>query len=291
MRAQSSSWMRVVVVAAAAHAVYCGVYVADAIELRSLWFAVAAGLAFASVDPLRYWPAVLPGLIARVLPPIAYAIAGRARATGSTLADAIWWAPLSFIVVSAYLARVQRLRERSVDVLDLALRARTNNGVTVEGLSRIQPVLLVFLRHTGCMFCREALEDLGRYRREIEASGATVVLVHMGEPEFGRAFFEKYGLSDLPQISAPDCSLYRAFGLHRTSVLMTLNPRLWMRVFHAGVLKRHGVGRFVGDIWQMPGIFLIFHGQVLRSYRHQTPADRPDYVRFVNEDAFTRMVS
>jgi hypothetical protein len=141
------------------------------------------------------------------------------------------------------------------------------------------------------MFCREALEDLGRHRRAIEASGATLVLVHMGEPEFGRAFFEKYGLSDVPQISAPDCSLYRAFGLRRSSVLMTLNPKIWARVFQAGVLKGHGIGRFVGDIWQMPGIFLIFHGQVLRSYRHQTAADRPDYVRFVSEDAFTRMVS
>jgi peroxiredoxin len=248
-------------------------------------------LAFASVDPLRYWPAVLPGLIARVLPSIEYAIAGRVRSAGSTLADAIWWAPLSFIVVSAYLARVQRLRERCVDVLDLALRARTDRGATVEGLSRTKPVLLVFLRHTGCMFCREALEDLGRNRRAIEASGVTIVLVHMGEPEFGRAFFRKYGLSDLPQISAPDCSLYRAFGLQRTSFLTVFSPRIWARTLQAGVLKRHGVGRFVGDIWQMPGVFLIFHGQVLRSYRHQTPADRPDYVRFVSEDAFTRMVS
>jgi peroxiredoxin len=283
--------MRVVVLAAAAHAVYCGVYVAEAIELRSLWFAVAAGLAFAAADPMRYWPAVLPGLIARVLPPIGYALAGRARAAGSTLADAIWWVPLSFIIVYAYLARSQRLRERSVDVLDLALRARTDNGLTVEGLSRTQPVLLVFLRHAGCMFCREALEDLGRHRRTIEASGAAIVLVHMGEPQFGRAFFQKYGLSGIPQISAPDCSLYRAFGLHRTSFLFTLNPKIWARAFQAGVLEGHGVGRFVGDILQMPGIFLIFHGQVLRSYRHQSPADRPDYVQFVNEDAFTRIVS
>jgi peroxiredoxin len=291
MRAQSSSWMRFVVVAAAAHAVYCSLYLADSIEVRSLWLAVAAGLAFASVDPIRYWPAVLPGLIARVLPSIAYAMAGRVRPAGSTFTDAIWWAPLSFIVVSAYLARVQRLRERSFEVLDLALRARTDRGSTIEALSRTQPVLLVFLRHTGCMFCREALGDLGRHRRAIEASGATIVLVHMGEPEFGRAFFRKYGLSDLPQISAPDCSLYRAFGLHRTSFLTTFSPRIWVRMFQAGVLKGHGVGRFVGDIWQMPGVFLIFHGQILRSYRHQTPADRPDYLRIVSEDAFTRMVS
>jgi hypothetical protein len=36
---------------------------------------------------------------------------------------------------------------------------------------------------------------------------------------------------------------------------------------------------------------MVFHGQVLRSYRHQSAADRPDYVRFVNEDAFTGMIS
>jgi hypothetical protein len=42
----------------------------------------------------------------------------------------------------------------------------------------------------------------------------------------------------------------------------------------------------VGDGFQMPGIFLLFHGEVLRSYRHQTAADRPDYVDLAEAEQF-----
>jgi hypothetical protein len=72
---------------------------------------------------------------------------------------------------------------------------------------------------------------------------------------------------------------------------MLFGPKVWVRGFDAGIVRRHGVGRLVGDGFQMPGLFMVFHGQVLRSYRHQSAADRPDYVRFVNEDAFSGMIS
>ena len=85
--------------------------------------------------------------------------------------DALWWAPLSFIVASAYLENLRHLRSRTPDVLDFALRARTDQGSTVETLSRQRPVLLVFLRHAGCTFCREALADLAAQRRDVREPG------------------------------------------------------------------------------------------------------------------------
>jgi peroxiredoxin len=284
-------WMRVVVAAAAVHNGYYAVAMTGSIELRSLWAALSLGLAVAAIDPVRYWPMVLSGLIARVLPAVGYTLAGRGRPLALTFADALWWAPLSFIVASAYLGRLKNLRCRTPDVLDIALRARTDRGSTVDALSRHRPVLLVFLRHAGCTFCREALADLAAQRRDVEAAGATIVLAHMGKPEFGRDFFHKYGLDGLHQISDPGCGLYRAFGLPKGNLWMLFGPKVWVRGFEAGILKRHGVGRLMGDGFQMPGIFMIFHGQILRSYRHQSAADRPDYVRFVNEDAFTGMIS
>lgn len=288
---RSSMWMRAAVLLGAAHNAYYAAYVADSVELKCLWAALAIGLGVAAIDPLRYWPVVLSGLLARVLPPLAHAIGGHARAGSVALAHAISWPPLSFIVASAYLNRLRQLRCRTTDVFHLALRARTNRGATIETLSRYNPVLLVFLRHAGCTFCREALADLAAQRRQLEATGATIVLAHMGEPELGRDFFDKYGLSDLHQISDPGRGLYKAFGLRRGNLWMLFGPKVWWRGFEAGILNRHGVGRLMGDGFQMPGLFVIFHGQVLRSYRHQSAADRPDYVRFVNEDAITGMIS
>jgi hypothetical protein len=33
----------------------------------------------------------------------------------------------------------------------------------------------------------------------------------------------------------------------------------------------------------MPGVFLLFHGETLKSYRHQSAADRPDYLAMVRD--------
>ena len=152
-------------------------------------------------------------------------------------------------------------------------------------------MLLVFLRHGGCTFCREALADIAARRHEIEAGGTQIVLAHMGGPEAGRDLLRKYALDDLHQVSDPCGGVYRAFGLRRGNIWKLFGPKVWLRRFEAGILKGHGIGRLAGDPGQMPGMFLIFHGQLLRSYRHQSAADRPDYIQFVTEDAFSRMVS
>jgi peroxiredoxin len=284
-------WMRIAVIAAGAHGLYDAAFSAGSIESKSLWTALSLGLLAAGADPLRYWPAVLAGLVARVAPQVAFAFTGASHPLSLTFADAIWWAPLSFILFTAYSDHLDRRRQCTSDVLDLALHARTDKGVTIGNLSCAAPVLLVFLRQSGCTFCREALADIAARRRDIEASGTRIVLAHMGQPECGRDLFRKYGLDDLHQISDPCRGLYRAFGLRRGDLWKLFGPKVLLRGLDAGILNGHGLGRLAGDGFQMPGIFLIFHGQVLRSYRHQSAADRPDYVRFITEDAFSRMVS
>ena len=272
------------VFAAGAHGLYDAAFTAGSIESKSLRIAVSLGLLAASADPVRYWPAVLAGLIARLAPQVGFALTGRSHPVSLTFADAIWWAPLSFILFAAYSARVSRIRECSPDVLSLAMRARTDRGVTLGSLSCATPVLLVFLRHSGCPFSREALADIAARRSDIEAAQTTIVLAHMGPPEKGRNLFRKHGLEDLHQISDPCRSLYRAFGLRRAGLWKLFGPKVWLRSLDACLVHRHGIGRPAGDGLQMPGMFLIFHGQVLRSYRHQSVADRPDYVRFTTED-------
>jgi hypothetical protein len=37
----------------------------------------------------------------------------------------------------------------------------------------------------------------------------------------------------------------------------------------------------MGDGFQMPGVFLLYHSEIIRSYRHQSAADRPDYMAIV----------
>lgn len=248
------------------------------------------GYAIAATDPLRHWPIVLIGLGARIVEPVGFAHAAAQKRVPWNVAwviivnDLIWWVPFGLILLSAWRQHQSRIRSFSPDVLPLALRTRTDEGISIEQMSRFSPVLLVFLRHAGCTFCREALADLAKQRRSIEGAGANIVLVHMGEAEFGREFFRRYGLDHLPQISDPHCTLYRAFGLRKGTMRMLFGPKVWWRGFDAGVLHRHGIGLLAGDGFQMPGVFLVFHGQLLRCFRHQSAADRPDYLQFVKQN-------
>jgi hypothetical protein len=52
---------------------------------------------------------------------------------------------------------------------------------------------------------------------------------------------------------------------------------MW-RGFNVAILRRFGFGLPRNDTRQMPGVFLIREGRVVREYRHEYASDRPDYV-------------
>ena len=98
----------------------------------------------------------------------------------------------------------------------------------------------------------------------------------MESTEKGAAFFAKYGLTDALQFSDPKQALYQAFELERTNVWSMFRiGTLWR--FITSMLVGHGVSFSDVDMMQMPGSFLFYKGAILKSYRHKTVADRPDY--------------
>ena len=157
----------------------------------------------------------------------------------------------------------------------------TRTGVDLAALSLLSPVLLVFLRHAGCTFCREALSDLAASRAAIEQSGTRIVVVYLGDEEAMEKVLAHYVLSDLDRIHDVDQSLYEAFGLRQGSLWQVAGPRVWWRGVYAGLFKGHGSGRPSGDVRQMPGMFLLDRCEVVRSFRHASASDRPLYEAFV----------
>lgn len=168
------------------------------------------------------------------------------------------------------------------DVRGALGEAVTNRGESVLALSERGDVLVVFLRHFGCTFCREAAQEVSEARGEIEREGVTLCFVYMpgegGDVE-GKAagFFARYGLDDAHRVADPERRLYRAFGLGRGSASQLFGPRVWARGFVAGVLQGHWVGKLVGDGFQMPGVFVVRGGEVVRGYVHEHAGSRPDY--------------
>ncbi len=155
----------------------------------------------------------------------------------------------------------------------------TNTGENLEELSKTQPVMLIFLRHFGCTFCREALSEISMKREELIATGTKIIFVHMADNDTATRYFNRYNLEGAVHVSDPECTYYAAFGLVKGSATQLMGLRVWMRGFNAGVVGGHGIGKLMGDSFQMPGIFLIQNGQIKDQYIHKLSSDKPDYTK------------
>lgn len=155
----------------------------------------------------------------------------------------------------------------------------TNTKLTVLSLSYEQPIMLVFLRHFGCTFCREALADISNRKSEIEAMGVKLIFVHMAGDDIAERYFQRYELEGAVHVSDPDCQFYAAFGLVKGNFTQLFGLKSWIRGFQAGVLDGHGIGAQLGDGFQMPGIFIIQSGKIIESFIHKLASDRPDYLK------------
>ena len=164
--------------------------------------------------------------------------------------------------------------ERKVEMADIL----TNTGQSLDELSRSSPVLVVFLRHAGCPFCRETLAKLEKRRAEIEQQGAKIVLVHMIELDNeAEMFFARYRLHDVARISDPQQEVYKRFGLPRGRLSQVMGPGIWWSGLKS-LLSGNMPGKPIGDIFQLPGAFLVHQGQLVKRFQPSNSAEQTDYV-------------
>lgn len=112
-------------------------------------------------------------------------------------------------------------------------------------------------------------------KNEFLQAGAGLVLVGMGSVTETSQFVRRHHLP-FPMIADPEGSLYAAYGLHQASFTSLFSPQL---LFKAVSLlgQGYGVGRPVGDIRQLPGVFIIdTRGTIVFRHVGTDPADHPD---------------
>jgi hypothetical protein len=154
---------------------------------------------------------------------------------------------------------------------------KTSTGESLEQLSHAAPLLVVFLRHQGCPFCRETLSKLEQRRQEIEAAGVKIVLVHMiPSDNEAEMFFARWRLHDVPRISDPERDVYKRFGLARGSTWQVLGPSAVWRGFSAFV-RGNLPGVPQGDVFQLPGAFLVEDGQIVRGFRAKSSGEQANF--------------
>jgi peroxiredoxin len=241
------------------------------------------GYWMAARDPVAQAELVLLGLLGKLLAPLMILrgiLAGElppALLGAMLINDVLWWFPLAAILWHAACIRGNQAAPAAVGSLAEELqRTRTPSGQSLWDLSFQHPVLIVFVRHLGCTFCREAMADVRRYSQQLLAADVQPVVVHLAKPEDVQPLVRRFGLDNITLVSDPERRLFRAFQLPLGGWWQLFGPRVLWRAVVEGVVFRYGFGKILGDPRQLTGAFLIHRGQVIRGFRAQTSADRTD---------------
>lgn len=138
-----------------------------------------------------------------------------------------------------------------------------------EGLN-----LLVFLRHFGCMFCRETLADIAAICDQ-DPAFPPPLFFYQGTPVEGRALLRRYA-PNLRAVADPEGHFYDALRVERGGLLKMFGPGVWAARSRASA-KGHSNGKRTGDIWRMPGTFLARGSEIVWAHEYAHAADHPDY--------------
>lgn len=162
--------------------------------------------------------------------------------------------------------------------LDSLKLARTNTGANLVELSQSKPLLLIFIRHFGCTFCRETVSEVSKIETVINHNGYTPVFVHLSDPSYGDSFFQKYFEHQVLHVSDPGRRLYRALNIKRGNLWQLYGLPTWYRGLIAGLFKGHGgVGELEGDEMQLGAYFVLDKGEIVFSHYSASASEEFDF--------------
>lgn len=265
------------------------------------------GYWFAARDFVTHWPIVLVGFLGKIFGPIGFvqsAVTGVLPwSWGVTILtnDLVWWVPFGAMLYIAFKThsdpRYRATRMTSSDALQVPATGSVPVGSVPAGAAleptfeqanraaigsdqkslwdaiQNEKILLIFVRHAGCTFCRENLTELKTHLSQITSKGVRPMVVHMSSPADGQAMMASVGLPEIVHVSDPNSNLYRAYGLERGKLSQLFGPSVWWRGFQAAILKRNGLGTLDGDGFQLGGTFLLQNGKISEAYPAKNAAD------------------
>lgn len=244
------------------------------------------GYFIAAYDVYRYWPIIMLGFLYKISMPLLLlfdtfmGLSGAGVNNMIIFNNFIWLIPFGLILYKVY----EEAYKTDTLLLDMFTEQHyplnlfeTSDGENLDELVQKQPVLVVFLRHFGCTFCRETLQDLASAKSDINEMGTKLLVVHMVDERHARDILSRYNLGDVTRLSDPERILYKRFNLTKGRFMQIFGPKVLWRGLIAGIFKGNGIGEEDGDAFQMPGVFLLKSGKVIKKFVHRTAADRPDY--------------
>jgi len=98
---------------------------------------------------------------------------------------------------------------RADDLARLKILDADDRAIELGSLWRERTAVLVFLRHFGCLHCREHLAQLLSDVATVRAAGADIYVIGNGSPSFIEGFREQTGWKG-PIYTDPSLGVYRA---------------------------------------------------------------------------------
>ncbi len=144
---------------------------------------------------------------------------------------------------------------------------------TLQGNLDPEGTLLVFLRHFGCMFCREMVADL-RHHSAAEGERERILFFYQGTVPEGREFFGKHW-SSARAIADRPLKFYEGFGVPKASLAEAFSPAVWrsgMKTWSRG----HRPGLPHGSVRQMPGLMWVQAGRIVWRHDFEHAGDHPN---------------
>lgn len=127
--------------------------------------------------------------------------------------------------------------------------------VVMESLWEKQPAVIVFLRHFGCMFCREQATQLAEHYQDILDLDGEAYAIGNGTAKMAKEFAEAYKLP-FPLYTDPSRKSYELAGFQRKLGLGLRSFKKARETLKSG----HRQGRTQGDAKQQGGGLVILTG-------------------------------
>jgi len=183
------------------------------------------------------------------------------------LLDLFWVLALAWVLYQYYCERT-KINNQAGDIssLDFALRLKPlDSNLSLAELSEKAKLLLIYVRHSGCTFCRAHLAEIAKEHELILKQGAVVVIAGLSSADDLKELLRSYPINGAMVLSDPDRILARALGARRASLFQLFGPKeLWSALVR-GALFKYGIGRVSSDPLQLGGTFVIHRAKVIFS--------------------------
>lgn len=115
-----------------------------------------------------------------------------------------------------------------------------------------------FVRHFGCLFCHQMVEDLVGAVPAILERGAQILIVGNGSIEQARRFFSSKNLprDGVAVVTDPDRESYKAAGFERGYARTFLHPGA-TKAFGVAKAQGHRITGLFGDLTQLGGLLVV----------------------------------